>query len=143
MKNDLNVYGVFIGDVFQLHYYGINVFFLVCQTEVEKVYIAELKTKTIKIDGEKVDMLTKRMRYADKPYIVKENNNMTYTRYAVTPVEINNNVYLPIEIDFDSDLYKEAIKLNDYVIWGTAYAYKVEDYYNVGFERKNEKEYLA
>lgn len=143
MKNKINIHGIIIGDIFQINYYGINVFFMVAKTETEKVYIVELGTKSVKINGEEHDVALGRLKYAKNPYIVKENNNITNTRYAVCPIEEKGDVYLPIDIPYESKLYKDAKKVNDYIMWGTVYAYKVEQFYGIGFEKKTEKEYLA
>lgn len=143
MKDNLNIYGVFIGDIFQINYYGINIFLMVAKTEAEKVYIVELGTKSVKIENEEYDVSCGRLKYSKNPYIVKENNNITYTKYGVVPIEKKGEVFLPIKVSYGSKLYKDAEKINDGVVCGTVYAYKIDQFYNVGFEKKNEKEYLA
>ena len=120
--NELNDNGIFLLDVFVLNYYGILVFFQVCKTTEKTVFLVELGTKRYK-DG---ITLTKRFKAAKKPYIILNNNTHTRSTYEVVPYKMT----VPIMIDLDMPIYKEALKRTELPIVGTFYAEKIVDYAN-------------
>lgn len=131
--NELNDNGIFLLDVFVLNYYGILVFFQVCKTTEETVFLVELGTKRYK-NG---IMLTKHFKAAKKPLIILNNNTHTRSTYEVVPYKMT----VPIKITFDSPLYKEALKRTELPTIGTFYAEKVFEYANkYWIVEENEKE---
>ena len=66
MTDELNKYDIFLLDVFVLNYYGILVFFQVCKTKKDSVFLVELATKRYK-NG---ITLTKGFKASKKPHSV-------------------------------------------------------------------------
>lgn len=127
MRNlNLNKYGVFIGDVFLLNYYGILVFFQVVATTETYTYLVELKTVPC---GEGI-VLDKDLKTSKNPYFVLKNNIRSKTTYKVEPRYYNKEVVLPIKIDENSKIYQEAYEMYDNPIVDTFYAYKLNEYRN-------------
>ena len=139
MKNELNKYGIFLLDIYMLDYYGIKVFFQVCKTTRETVYLVELATKVTKYGI----MLTKTIKPSKKPYFVRYNNTYTKSEYQVKPINLKDKqIWLPIEIKYTDKIYEEAKKYYDYPVWGYAYAVpmKLDDVLNKYWELPKEKE---
>lgn len=126
MTDELNKYDIFLLDVFVLNYYGILVFFQVCKTKQNSVFLVELATKRYK-NG---ITLTKGFKASKKPHIILNNNTHTKSTYEVYPVPNGYNVMLPIEIDINTPIYQEAWERTEYPIIGTVYAKPVYDYAN-------------
>ncbi|MCR4661660.1 MAG: hypothetical protein K5765_06665 [Clostridia bacterium] len=123
MTDELNIYGVFLGDIYLLNFYGVLAFFYVSKTREDTVFLTELGTKKYK-NGV---MFTKGMKAAKKPLIIVKNNTFRKTTYEVTP---NKDLTLPIIITPDLPIYKKALKRTDLIYPGTYTAYRVLDYYN-------------
>lgn len=121
--NELNDFGVFIGDVYVLNYYNILVFFLVCRTTEKTVFLIELATKRYK-NG---IMLTKRLKPSKNALIIINNNSKRNGTYQVVP---NKDLSLPIKIDMNLPIYKKALERTEFPLIGTFYATKVIDYTN-------------
>ena len=121
-KNELNDFNIFLLDIFVLNYYGILVFFQVCKTTEKSVFLVELATKKYK-NG---IMLTKRLTTSKNPYIILNNNTHTKSDYEVYP----SRVGLPIEVEYNSRLYNEALEKNGVALAGTFYAVHCWDYLN-------------
>lgn len=133
--NELNDNGIFLLDVFVLNYYGILVFFQVCKTTEETVFLVELGTKRYK-NG---ITLTKRFRAARKPLIILNNNTHTKSTYEVVPYKMT----VPINVTYGSPLYKKALEKTEFPITGTYYAEKVLEYANKYWITETEKYYSA
>lgn len=119
--NELNVFGVFIGDVYVLNYYNILVFFQVSKTTEETVFLFELATKKYK-NG---IMLAKGLKASKKPLVITSNNSWTKTTYEVTPCK---DLSLPVNIDYSTPIYSKALEYTDYPLTGTFYIEKITDY---------------
>ena len=119
-KSEPNEQGIIIGSFYILNYYGVYVFFRVCKTTKKSVYLIELATKKHK-DGV---VLTKGFKTTKKPYIVQNNNTWRKSNYEVFPTK---DKLLPIEIEYGSKLYNEALKNTRYPMVGTGYAEPIED----------------
>lgn len=130
-RDEINRYGIFLTDIYYLNYYGINVFFQVCKTEYERVCLVELKTKIKKIDGEKREVLTKRLLVNKDSQIIPKNSTYTQSSYRVTPTKIPeyDTYVLPIRIDYFSDFRRNALDItNQYCSAGIAYAVPLNEY---------------
>lgn len=137
MKNEINDYGIFLLDYYLLDYYGIKVFFQVCKTRRNSVYLVELATKTNKYGI----MLTRTIKASKKPKIIRFNNTYTKSQYQVYPISLKDNEYwLPIEIKIGDPIYEEAKKYCDYPAFGYAYAVPIKDVLNKYWEVPKEKE---
>lgn len=123
-KDELNDYGVFISDVYVLNYYGILVFFQVCKTTEKTVFLVELGTKKYK-NG---ITLLKGLKASKNPLIITKNNTIRKTEYEVFP---QKDLSLPIQIDFNTPIYKKALEHNNNVLIGIFYAKKILDFNNV------------
>ena len=135
-KNELNKYGIFLLDIYLLDYYGVKVFFQVCKTTTETVYLVELATKTTKYGI----MLTKTIKASKKPIIIHQNNTYTKSNYEVRPINLKDNeIWLPIEINYNDPIYIEAKKYYDYPAYGFAYAVPITDVLNKYWEKPVEK----
>ena len=124
--NELNKYDIFLLDVFVLNYYGILVFFQICKTTKNTVFLVELGTKKYR-DG---ITLTKNLKTAKNPYIILNNNTHTKSQFEIYPVKIEKEPWLPIEIGVNSRLFKEALNRTDFPLVGTVYAVPLRDYAN-------------
>ena len=80
----------------------------------------ELATKRYK-DGV---ALTKGFKPSKNPYIVQNNNTWRKSLYEVFPTKDKK---LPIEVQYGSKLYNEAIRRGNKAIVGTGYAEPIED----------------
>lgn len=118
-KNELNEQSIIIGSFYILNYYDILVFFRVCKTTKKSVYLIELGTKKYK-DG---IILTKGFKASKKPLVILNNNTWQKSTYEVFPQKDG----LPIEIEFGSKLYNEALKRTDFPLCGTVYAELIQD----------------
>lgn len=141
---ELNKDNIYICDLFYLNYFGINVFFVVCNTRYDEVCLFEVKTKIKKINGEKVEILSKRLSPSKKPYIIPENeNSLNKSKFWVSPLKIpfEKDVWLPIKIDASSRIFTLALEEGEgYPITGTAYAKPVEnDFRTSCWEYKRKK----
>lgn len=135
--NEINKYGIFLLDIYLLDYYGIKVFFQVCKTTKDTVFLVELATKRTK----QGIMLTKRIKASKKPYIIHTNNTYTKTKYEVQPINLNDREYwLPIEINYGDKIHTDAFKYCDFPSVGYAYAVPIKDYLNKYWEKPKECE---
>ena len=134
--DEINKQGIFLLDIYMLDYYGVKVFFQVCKTTENSVFLVELATKRYK-NG---IMLTKNLNASKNPYIILNNNTRTKSTYEVSPTKLDTNEYmLPIEVKINSKLYLEAQKHISYPIYGTAYAVHIKDYLNKYWINEQEK----
>ena len=122
-ENELNDNGVFIGDIYVLNYYEILVFFEVCKTKANSVFLVELGTKRYK-NGV---MFLKGYKASKKPLVITENNTRTKATYEVRP---RKDLSLPILITTDTVLYKHAKENVRHPSVGVFYATKIVDYMN-------------
>ena len=133
--NEINKYGIFLLDIYLLNYYGVKVFFQVCKTTKETVFLIELATKETK-EG---IMLTKRIKASKKPLIIRENNTHTKSKFEVKPIQLNslnrNDYWLPIDIKVGDPIWNEAQKYNEFPAFGVAYAVKITDVINKYWEK--------
>lgn len=130
--NELNRNGIFLLDIYLLDYYGIKVFFQVCKTTRDTVYLVELATKVTK-EG---IMLTKRIKASKKPIIIRLNNTPTKSKYEVKPIKLNGkDFWLPIAINYNDPIYEEAQKYHEYPVSGIAYAVPIKDVLNKYWEK--------
>ena len=116
--DELNDFGVFLGDIYVLNYYGILVFFYVCKTTERTVFLVELETKPYK-NGL---ILTETLKASKKPLIIVNNNTYTKTTYEVMPTK---ELFLPIQITTDLPIYEKALECTDYPLTGVFYISKV------------------
>ena len=131
MEYGINEYGVFIGDVYVLNYYGVLVFFRVCETRKETVFLVELGTKKYK-NG---IMLRKGLKASKTPLVVLKNNTYSKTNFEVKPIKLFDEQYwLPIEVKYGDPLHKEACKYHEFPSVGFVYAVPLEDYLNKYWE---------
>lgn len=121
--NELNEYGVFLGDVYCLNYHNILVFFYVSKTTEKTVYLVELGTKKYKGGV----TLLKGFKAAPKPLVILENNTYTKTTYEVTP---RPDLSLPIQIKMNMPIYKKALEKTEYPLVGTFFITKIKDWAN-------------
>ena len=143
MQDELNKHDIFLLDVFYLNYYGINVFFQVCQTQEDKVCVYELATKTRKIKGKKVDTLTNRLKPSKNPlFVPKYMNTYTKSEYWVPSYILEDrNSAIMLSIGLFDPIYNEAVRRGtNYPSFGFVYPHKVTDYINKYWERKEEDE---
>ena len=126
MEDELNIYGVCLLDVYMLDYCGVKVFFQVCRTRAETVFLTELATKKTKYGI----MLCSGLGSSKKPLVVTEGNTHTKSRYEVKPIRIENEYWLPIEVKPGDPLYLEALKFVDCPPCGHAYAVPVGEVVN-------------
>ena len=132
MEHDLilNVYDPTLNycDIYMLDYYGIMVFFEICDVCEETVKLVELATKPYK-DGV---ILYDDLRLSKKPYFVRK-NVFTKSDFEITPVEnpeIRDEFLLPIEINFKSKIFIEVLKSGKHPITGVFFLNKVEEWRN-------------
>ena len=130
--NVLNNKGVCLFDVYVMDYYGIIVFFQVCKTTRESVFIMELATKRYK-DGL---TLTKTIKGSKTPLVVVNNNTYEKTKYEVIPTDDKR---LPIKIEFESKIWKEARKYVDWPRVGVCYAFPYNNYKNKYWKKPDKK----
>lgn len=135
-RDELNEQGIFLLDIYMLDYYGIKVFFQVCKTRKNSVYLVELATKRYK-NG---TMLTKTIKASKKPIIITSNNTYTKSTYKVYPVKLYNEYWLPIDIKYGSSINNLAKEYVDYPSFGTAYAIPIKDYLNKYWEQREKKQ---
>ena len=121
--DEINDYGVFLGDVYCLNYYDILVFFYVSKTTAKTVFLVELGTKKYK-NG---ITLTKGFKAAKNPLVITEYNTYEKTTYEVTP---NRDLSLPIRITADLPIYEKALEKVEFPMTGTFYITKVKDWAN-------------
>lgn len=126
-RYELNEDGIILQEIYMLNYYGVYVFFRVCGTKKNSVYLIELATKKTKWGI----MLTKDLHPSKNPLVVRKDNVFTKSTYEVTPVYYQGKLVLPIAVNYCDPLWMEAKKHADYPIWGTAYAVRVKKYLNV------------
>ncbi len=119
--NELNIYDIFINDVFVLNYHGLLVFFQVCKTTEKSVFLVELGIKKYKKDG---ITLTKKLKPSKKPLIITENNTIRKTTYEVKPFKLDNILFIPIRIDWDVPI----INLVEYPTFGIYFATPIKKY---------------
>lgn len=135
---ELNKDEVYPAEIFQLNYCGVLVFFMVVDTTYDSVCLVELKTKKIKINNKTCVTLCKNINVADNTLIIpKEMNRITRSKYWVKPILLpfENEISLPIIIEQDSNLYKEAVKNGtSYPVIGTSYAKRLKEYINIAWE---------
>jgi hypothetical protein len=98
----MNKHGIFINDIYILSYYGIKVIFQVCETYPESVRLIELEQKKYK-DGW---TLTKRLKPARYPMVVKGKNRFTKSTYEV---KSRPDKRLEIKIDMRTELFWYAL----------------------------------
>lgn len=108
-RNKLNQNGVFLLDTFQVDYYGIPVIFQVCKTDVDKVAIYELATKEITQNGEKILVVTDKIRASDNPLLIPNCKN-TYQKsdFWVKTNSAEEEPFLIFDISTNSILYYKA-----------------------------------
>lgn len=139
-NDELNEFDIMLLDTYILDYYGIKVFFQVCKTKPKSVCLVELATKKTKYGI----MLTKQIKASKKPLIITENNTYTKSQYEVYPINLNGDEYwLPIPIDRNSPIYKEALQYEDCPSCGIAYAVPIKEIINMYWdcpEKKKEQE---
>lgn len=131
MKNELNKNGIFLLDTYMLDYCGIKVFFQVCGTTKDTVFLIELATKKTKYGI----MLTKRIKPSKTPLIVRYNNVFSKSNYEVRPIDLyGKEFWLPIQIKYGDAIYEEAKQYNEYPPIGYAYAVPIKDILNKYWE---------
>ena len=137
MIDELNDCGIFLLDIYLLDYYGIKVFFQVCKTTKNTVYLVELATKRTKYGI----MLTKHIKASKNPLIVRSNNTYTKSEYEVKPINLSGKEYwLPIEIKYGDPIHKEAEKYDFCPVCGYAYAVPIKDVINKYWKAPSEIE---
>lgn len=125
--DELNQDGIFLLDIYLLDYYGIKVFFQVCKTTKNTVYLVELATKRTK----QGIMLTKRIKPTKKPLIILKDNTYTKSQYEVNPVRlIQSECWLPIQIKYGDPIFREAERIMKYPACGYTYAVPIKDVIN-------------
>ena len=118
----INIYDpyAFFGDIYLLNYCDILVFFQICDVKAETVKVVELATYPY----ENGVMLYRDLRVSKKPYFVKRNVR-SKSDYEIT-LEEGMEESLPIWIDCDSTIYKEAVANRTYLpATGVFYAEKI------------------
>lgn len=123
-KNRINEAGVFIGDYFMLSVKGVPVFFVVTATEKDRAYLVELRKNDL--DDGTVE-LDERLTPTRKPQVVLGcPNTAKGTTFWSSPVEIEGQLCLPIELGFSSPLLEEARRYGHDPVAGTYYATKMD-----------------
>ena len=118
-------------DIYALNYYGIIVVFEVCDVHHEKedyVSLIELETKRYK-DG---IALTKQLKPAKYPLVIKNNNVWSKTTYYV---RARLDKKLPIVVSQTSRLFWEATKYVDSPMIGTFLAEPFPNYLTTYWEK--------
>lgn len=116
------------GDVYLLNYFGILVFFSVCDVGVETVKLVELDSHSYE-DG---FMLYDDLRLSKHPYFVKKNVR-TKSDYEIT-VEEGAEGFLPIYVGYENKIC-EKVRIP---ITGIFYAEKITNYRNIYFINEEE-----
>lgn len=125
MKHDWNKHDIEIGDVFYLHYYGINLFFRVGATDVDGVYIYELATKKDIINDMLVDILVRGLKPSRRPWIVPQRyNSWTHADYFTKSGVDSDGKYIVVTISYGSPLHK-AVGMGDSK-FGTMKVYQID-----------------
>lgn len=136
----------YIGEVFYLYFFGVNVFFEIIESDWDWVSIKELKTR-------KYEKKTKEMVVYGKSkedgscLVIPHTIHNDGKNFRVNTYQIEDVVMLEIKIDKDSELYKAALRINndentrkeieDSV--GTLFAVKIsnsKNWYNWWYEYK-------
>lgn len=131
MTDELNKYGITLGDFYLLNFCGILVFFEVAKTRENSVYLVELKSEDY-LDG---TMISRKIQASKDPLVVLENNTYRKTTYEVYPQLNFGQYWLPIKVDYGSKLFKAAEKQGLNPFPGTFYAEPMPDCYRKYFKK--------
>lgn len=131
----LNIYGVMLGDVYILDYYGLIVYFKVSRVWEDKVGLVELATY---IEDEDIYCFYPDRRLAKKTFFVNKNVN-TKTDFIIEPDEDGT---IPITITADTKIYQNAIERGiKNPLEAIYYIEKIDDTYTKWYsDYVNEKE---
>lgn len=122
----LNKFNIFLGDVFLLNYYGIMVFFQICGTTENYVYLVELDTK----EDENGLFINPSLKTSKNPYFVLKNNVRSKSTYKALTTLFRREAVVAIKITDKDRIYQEALNITDYPEEGYFYAYRVNEYLN-------------
>ena len=109
-----------------LNYYGIMVFFQICGTTENYVYLVELDTK----QDENGLFINPSLKTSKNPYFVLKNNVRSKSTYKALTTLFHRQAVVAIKITENDRIYKEALSYVDYPEEGTFYAYRVNEYLN-------------
>ena len=130
--DELNKYGIMLGDTYILNYCGVLVFFEVCKTRTNSIFLVELKSQE-NWDG---TMISRKIQASKNPLIILENNTYRKSTYEVFPIEmVEGQYWLPIKIDYGSKIYKKAAENVEFPTYGYFYAIPYKNAYNKYFKK--------
>ena len=139
-------------EIFYLHYYGINVFLCVGEIDYDGVYIYEVETVYHpELDAEGLKWNKEEGVFEGKGsydcYIIPDGADNSYLGKAmkIKPIIIDGEVFMPIEVNMGSKLYKAASLLNTLTLPTGVYFLKkicdgsnasIRELMEIGFETK-------
>lgn len=118
MRDELNDFGIRIQDAFLLDYYGVKVFFRVCGTTKDSVFLVELAQKRTKWGIQ----ISRTLKGSKNPLVVLKGNDSVHSRYEAFPESVSGSVRLPIRVDYGDPLHREAMNYAEFPACGYAYA---------------------
>ena len=123
-----NVDGVMIGDCFCLHYYNINVFFYVSKIDTYEVAVYELAKRTIKYNGQLVDVLCPNYKATSMPLVVEGSNCFSKTKFYVKTGTVQKfGTVLKIPIKYTSRIYEKVSNSVPFPETGLFYAFALKE----------------